>query len=196
MAKRSPSRFLDQESFFGAIAHAVYAHSMLGFLCDVEYPTIEHEFIFAAKEALPEEFEALREIVLENFFTDDESIVECENYIRKKFDVGLEIFSLSRRSAQELCVVKDSVSVIKQYFLRKEDILDIAGYASLAHRIFGENDDLEISDSKDPEIRALTAVFAILGILLHELSVHEELISLCEEYVMKEYQLPIPFHLF
>lgn len=70
-------RFLKQEVFFEAVACGVYAHSLLTFLCDVEYSKIEHDFILVTRDTLCEEVVALTEILLQDFPKDDESLLEC-----------------------------------------------------------------------------------------------------------------------
>lgn len=195
MAKKHVQRLLKQDAFFDEIAHAAYAHSLLTFLCDVEYSTIEHEFVLEVRDMLSEEFNAVRDILLQELPRDDESILECQNYIKENFGVGLEIYNLSPEVVAPLHIVEDIVPMIEPHFLVKEELMIIVGHASVAFNNLMEMDSFYVSDSKEVEKQALVEISAILGILLRELSLHAPLIPSCEEYVMKEYELAIPFHL-
>ena len=194
--KKPTLRFLKQGEFFDEIAHAVYAHSLLSFLCDVEYSNIEHEFILVSRDALSEELVALAEIPLQNFPKDDASTLECQNYVKEHFGVALEIFNLTPETPPKLHVVGDTPAMIEPRFLTKEEIMMIVGHTTLAQHLFMEMDEFNVSTSKEVETRAFEAVSSILAILLHELSVHAPLIPACKEYVMKEYEITIPPHLF
>src|SRR3989339_238404 len=191
MGKRPIPRFLKQEAFFSEVAHAVYAHSLLSFLCDVEYSSIDHDFILASRETIGEEFDSIREILLNNFPKDDESTLECQDYVREHFNVGLEILHLIPPDPVQLHIVNNAVPMIEPSFLRKEDMMIIVGQASVAHGLFMEGDSFEVPDSKEVEERSLVVISAILVILLRELTLHAPLVPLCEKYVMKEYELII-----
>ncbi len=177
------------------IAHAVYAYSLLRFLCEVEYASIESEVIVETRDVLSEEFETLSEVLLKNFPKDDASTLECQNYVKKYFGVGLDIYNLTPTVPVTLRVVGDAFPMIEPYFLTKEDVMMIIGYAVTAQHLFMESDGFEVSDSKEVEVQSLEAVSAILAILLKNLSMYPPFISACKEYVMKEYEIAIPFHL-
>lgn len=195
MGKKPVLRFLKQDAFFSEVAHAVYAHSLLSFLCDVEYSSIDHDFILASRETIGEELDSIREILLNDFPKDDGSTSECQDYIREHFHIGLEILHLIPPDPVQLRVVDNAVPMIEPFFLQKEDMMIIVGQASVAHGLFMEGDIFEVPDSKEVEERSLALISAILVILLRELMLHAPLVPLCEKYVMKEYELHIPFHL-
>lgn len=193
MTKMSVRRFLKREAFFDAVAHAVYAHSLLTFLCEVEYSKIKHDFVLVVRDTLSEEFDALREILLQDFPKDDESILECQSYIREHFGVGLEIFNLTQSKPVQLQIVSGNIPMIEPLFLKKEEMMIVAGHASVAFHKLMEMDSFDVSDSKEVETLSLEATSSILAILLQELLLHAPLIPACEEYVMEKHELAIPF---
>lgn len=190
----SVRRFLKREAFFDAVAHAVYAHSIITFLCDVEYSKIEDDFVLAARDTLSDEFDKLNEILLQDFPKDDESILDYQNYVRKHFGVGIEQYNIIEPTPTKLRVVNGDIPMIEPFFLKKEEVMMITGHASVALFLLMEMDSFDVSDSKEVETRSLEAASSILAILLQELLLHAPLIPACEEYVMEKHELAIPFH--